>query len=68
MGVIWASINELEDEANGVGEVIMQLQKPTVNIDAVVPVGDIEPGRVERLMLAARKFGSAALGMSKAEL
>lgn len=60
LGPIKAGVGRLEDEVNR--------NAKTVNVDAIVPVGDIEPGRIERLMHAASKLGSAALQTSRTAL
>ncbi len=60
LGPIKAGLGRLEDEVNR--------NTKTVNVDAIVPVGDTEPGRVERLMHAARELGSTALHTSKTAL
>lgn len=58
-------IDDAEQAANAS---VGRAQESIVNVDAIVPVGDIEPGRVERLMHAASKLGSAALQTSRTAL
>lgn len=62
-GVLNEELRRIEDAANQ-----QSVERTTVNIDAMVPVGDAEPGRVEGFMRAAKRLGGAALRISSTAL